>query len=339
MSQVDVGTQRIGWKYSTPLQADYLNTFSAGLSTPGLLNRPNIEIAPASSMGARITISPFSMLVIPTDKKSTEVDVYGRRAIFKMVKITTTTSVPLTVTDATVGVGLKYSFSTNESGEGGSLQSQWYADIVIVEKDDVEEFVNKGGLFIATCQCRKDGETASSWSYAVTTEGADISDALLLQEGRNPNCWVSLVHPIRSQFSSFETWGIFNRLEVRCHNDLYSAYMNGTQGFVKQEELYYQIPTSPDFDPPNYPGVSGQFEHRYNLLRLQSDGFHLAESSDTLPIPKTHGGIIAMVDAGGLIGPGNIKVRLSNNLMIYPVEKEDVNIYFDTDKGNCLVIR
>ena len=339
MSQVDVGTQRIGWKYSTPLQADYLNTFTAGLFTPGLLTRPQIVISPPSNMGARITISPFSVLVVPTDKKSTEVDIYGKKAIFKLVKITVTTSVHLTITDATVGIGLKYSFSTDDSGEGGSLQSQWYADIVVVDKEDVENFYNKGGIFIVTCQCRKDGELASSWSYSATTEGADISDALLLQEGRDPNCWVSLVHPIRSQFSQFDTWGIFNRLEVRSHNDLYSGYINGNSGFKKLENLFYQIPTSQDFDPDNYPGVSGQFEHRYNLFRLQSDGFHLAESSDTLPIEKTAGGILAMVDAGNVIGPNNPKPRLSNNLMIYPVQKEDINIYFDEDKGNSLIIR
>ena len=46
-----------------------------------------------------------------------------------------------------------------------------------------------------------------------------------------------------------------------------------------------------------------------------------------------------MVDASNLIGPNAIKVRLSNNLMIYPVQKEDVNVYFDPDKGNSLIIR
>lgn len=338
MSQVDVGSQRIGWKYSTPLQSDYLNTFSAGLFTPGLLTRPRITMSQPSAAGVRIVISPFSILVVPTDKKSNEVSVYNKTAIFKLVKITTTTEVSLTITDAAVGIGLKYSFSTNEEGSG-TLQSQWYADIIVVDKDEVEEFYNKGGLFIATCQCRKEGESQASWSYAVTTEGADISDALLSQEGRNPNCWLSLVHPIRSQFGSSETWGIFNRLEVRSHNDLYSGFINGNKGFKKLENLTYQIPQSSTYDPPNYPGVSGQFEHRYNLFRLQSDGFDLAESSDTLPIPKTSGGIFAMVDAVNVIGPNNLMPRLSNNLMIYPVQKEDINVYFDPDDGNTLFIR
>ena len=66
MATANVGVQKIGWKFSTPLQADYLNTFIAGFSSQGLLTRPKMQPT-TTSYGADVTIQPFSLLIVPED--------------------------------------------------------------------------------------------------------------------------------------------------------------------------------------------------------------------------------------------------------------------------------
>ena len=69
MATANQGLQNIGWKFSTPLQADYLNTFISGFSSEGLITRPKIN-ASTSGQGANLVIGPFSLLIYPSDTKS-----------------------------------------------------------------------------------------------------------------------------------------------------------------------------------------------------------------------------------------------------------------------------
>ena len=122
MATIDQGTQKIGWKYSTPLQADYLNTFISGLHFPGLVTRPKFEVTSVAS-GADIIINPFSVLIYPNDRIGTNEDENGKQLYQRLVKITTTSTISISITKQTFAIGLTYSFMNN-----GFTQSQWYAD-------------------------------------------------------------------------------------------------------------------------------------------------------------------------------------------------------------------
>jgi len=331
MATVDSGSQKIGWKYSTPLQADYLNTFLAGLSSPGLLTRPRFITAPTSS-GCDVTICPFSLLVIPTDRESSETDDHGEGIVQNLVKITTTTNVLLSISKATVAIGLTYSFQNGEV-----KQAQWYADIFAIPQDKLADFK---GIIIATCQTYTGANNVVN--YSVSTSGADISDALLMSEGWNPQMWLSVVHPKRSNLNYPEDYGYYNRLEVRRHNERYTGYMSGNAGLVRHtsDNMVYQFDYNVDpYTNPN--GERGFMQYNYNAFKLQSSGFSLAEGSNTMPIPKVSGGVFALVDASGVNlpeqGTGNDTVSFVNKLKIHPVQQEDINIYYD-DTNETLVI-
>lgn len=312
MATANSGSQRIGWKFSTPLQADYLNTFIAGFSSPGLLTRPKMTPQRTGS-GADVTIEPFSLLIPPEDTMlSTLVD-ENREVIYqKLVKVTTTTNIKLSIFKETIALGFEYSFSTPE----GSTQSQWYGEVKALSPADM---LNFKGVIIATCQ---NYTSDSGIFYSVKSNGADISDFLLIKEGWNPKRWLSVISPRRVIDGVY-----YNKLEVRTHNDSYSGYMNGNSGLNIHQNLIYTMNTE-IHETTNPNGIRGIMPKDYNSFKLQSDGFAISECADSLPIEKTSGGIFALVDAS----VNNQKLdgsSFTNNLKIIPVEQEDINIYFD----------
>ena len=117
MSQINQGTQRIAWKYQTPLQATYLNTLIAGFSSPGLLTRPKLTVQQLPS-GMNVTIDPFSLLIVPIDPASDPdtqtVDENGEDVSLSLVKITTTKSYPIQMPTTAVAIGFQYSFAEIE---------------------------------------------------------------------------------------------------------------------------------------------------------------------------------------------------------------------------------
>lgn len=330
MGQVNVGTQSIGWKYSTPLQADYLNTFISGISTPGLLSRPKIEVI-STNNGATVTIKPFSLLINPTDSEK-YVTEDGKTFYPRLVKITTADNAILTVFPETVAIGFTYSFK-----DEGVAKPSWYGDFMTLDQYTVGEFE---GVIVATCQSKT--LTGGTTLYSVSTSGADISNALLIAEGWNPRKWLSLVHPKRSAFGSQGVKGIYNRLEIRSDNDLYRGYINGNLGTISLQtaaDVTIQIDPNeavPGTDPYN---ERGKMTYNYNTYRLQTRGFEKAQCGNSLPIVRTSGGIFAFVDAtdvnyaiahegSGSLTPEQQQNGFANKLKISPVEQEDINIYY-----------
>lgn len=333
MSQVNTGGQILGWKFSTALKADELNTFFMDCSGPGLLTRPCFQYSKPTSAGIEITIYPFAMLVAPSDKYnqfyvngSVSNEEGDKKPTLKLVKITTTALLTLTVSNSDVAIGFSYSFANS-----GVLTSQWYGEFVTLDAQKLEEFKNNhSGIIIATVQNRVNA--TGSRFFSITTNGADISDALLRQEGWNPRCWLSVVHPYRAVSNKY------NRLEVRCHNDLYDGYINGNSGCVELSNLTYILDNTlyPD---ENENGTRGFMPNNYNLFSLQSRGFYLSDGANSMPVTKTHGGVFALVNAYdtnlGPIGMGGDQTSFTNRLKISPVAQEDINIYYD---NNTLVI-
>ena len=323
MGQVQIGGQLIGWKYSTPLKADHLNTIISGLSGPGLLTRPMTEVI-ASNNGASVTIHPFSLLVYPTDKISADTDEDGNLLCPRMAKITTETTIDLTIFQETIAIGFTYSFKDENSP---TPQSAWYGEAVALTGDSIGNFK---GIIILTCQNYVNA--SGSTVYSVSTSGADISDALLLKEGWNPRRWLSLVHPIRSKYNGVS--GFYNRFEIRSHNDLYKGYINGNSGtvyFENESDLTTIINSDDDED------ITGNLPYNYTTFKFQSAGFNRAEGSDELPIERTSGGIFAIVDAtkqkyaAEHPSDSNPQDAFTNKLKIYPVEEEDINVYYYDD--------
>lgn len=314
MSQINQGQQMIGWKYQTPLQATYLNSFLAGMSTPGLLTRPKFSGSPLQ-LGYALTIQPFSLLIVPSDDDVTSAkDENDELVYFKMVKITTTSSMIVNVAPFTVALGFKYSL-VNPKEQTPS--QQWYGEVVPLSHEDLSKF---NGVIIATCQ---NYTSESTTYYSVTSNGADISDALLIREGWNPSKWLSVVHPTRSG-------GIhYNKLEVRCHNKPYSSYVNGFGGLTKMENLMYELDTLVD-ETTNPDGIRGFMPGNYNAFKLQSDEFGLCVSGDELPLDKTPGATFALVDAS-LTNQGNFETSFTNKMKIYPVQTANTNSFFEDD--------
>ena len=312
MGSINNGSQRIGWKFSTPLQASYLDTFLAGFTNPGLFIRPKFRTI-GTGQTATLEIPPFSLLIEPSDMVNTEPDENGEYPIRNIAKVTTSSVVQLTITMSTIAIGFSYTFADDLS-----TKTQWYGDFTSLTLENIGEFK---GVIVATVQSREyDGVVY----YSVTTSGADISDALLIKEGWNPNCWVSLISPRRAAD------GILNKLEVRNHNELFTGYMSGHSGAVELSNLQYEIiPPSP-YEYPN-----GNMPNSYNFFNLMSSGFDLCDGSDALPLADPHGGIIALVDAYEVnpsTGGGNMS-NFINQLKIKPVMREQPNFYYDSESG------
>ena len=347
MAQTDIGGQKIGWKYSTPLQADYLNTFMSGVHTPGLLSRPKFRVDKITNVGATVVMDPFSMFIVPTDKHSQWKDANNETIIDRLVKISLSTEYTFQIAPDTVAIGFTYSFNN----EKGIPQSQWFGDITIFQEEDVVSgnIAEFDGIIIGTVQAFRDpakADTPENYKYSITTNGAEISDALLIQEGWNPKCWLSLISPRRLNNQNMK----YNKLEVRSHNDLfgdpdkdiYGGYISGMNGVLRLSSLVYQFNTL--VDPVNNPeGMRGFMPHNFNAFNIQSTGFHLCNSADTLPITNQQGGIFALVDATEVnnynedhTSYGDLTNSFANKLKIMPVQKEDLNVWVH---GRTLVIQ
>lgn len=347
MATLASGGQKIGWKYSTPLQAEYLNTFLAGITSEGLLSRPNFVInGNVSDKGASIIINPFSMIVEPSDyKNKTYTDELGNPIVNRVVKLTFTEPVTISISPSTIAIGISYSFS--EPGQPPA--SEWYADIRVLSPSDFikdEEGNIFDGIVIGTVQWYN---TDNLYYCNVSSSGADISTPLLEREGWNPNCWLSLISP-RRIVGDAGTGNYYNRLEVRNGNDTYYGYLSGNKGVVPlgftqmgdniiKNPLYYNFYKS---EPYNKHGERGYMPRNYNAFSLRSDGLtptigvdktteNVPNASDTLPITNQLGGVFAMVDASIQNSESNRGKLFTNALKIYPVEKEHLNIFYDSN--------
>lgn len=311
---VDQGGQKIGWKYSTPLRADDLNTFIAGITSPGLVTRIKITTQ-SSSESSMVSISPFSMYVVPTDKDKSST----------LVKITTTSTVTLTVGKGHCAIGFDYSFAND-----GLPQSQWFGSFEPLTPAEAKDYK---GIIVATVMTY---EHDGAVTFSITDKGADISDCLLLQEGWDPCCWLSVISPRRMEGN------FINKLEVRKHNDAYTGYMNGIKGCVRIEEPTYSIPTDELVDPHGTRGTN--MPNKYNLFNLstnpENNGLTLCNSGAVFPIEGTNGGIFAMVDASNSMDQGSgpsATQAFINQFIIEPVAKEDLNMWFDDTNGTLYI--
>ena len=315
MSTVNVGKQTIVWKYTTPLKAEYLNKLIAGVTSPGLISRPKCTVVTASGVGS-VTIDPFSLFIEPHDKKASFEGEDGKHPIVSLVKIFVEESVKLVVNTSTIAIGFTYSFSNTD----GTDQPLWYGDFVTLTVSDIAEF---DGVIIATVQHYIEGGVTY---YSVKTSGADISDALLIEEGWNPNCWVSLISPRRMNVEDGGT-GYLNQLEVRSHNEQFAHYISGHAGCDMHSNLRYTFPnTDVNFDPNGERAL--RLPARYCAFNVNSEGFNLCDSSDTLPIEHVHGGILTVIDAQCSMAPVDNQTAFANNLNIKPNNQEKINCFF-----------
>lgn len=323
MAVSNIGAQQITFKYSTPLQAEYLNIMLSGSTSEGLCTRPKITTGSVSGSGESatcdITIYPFSMIIHPSDDDI----ITGESGVSyntRTVKVTTQENVILTVSAGTRAIGFKYSFRADTH----QTVTQWYGDWEVLSQNDLFDYE---GIIIATTIIHT---TAQNATCSVTTQGADISDFLLREEGWDCNRWVSLISPRRLGGS-----GKFDKLELRKHNEAFSGFINGHAGCVKQENLTIEIPSG----DAGYMDIEPNLYTRYNLIKHNSEGLSWAQRSDTMPIEKTDGGILAIYDAT-IPNQGAIESRsaytYSNLAKIHPCVREEINIYLDDE---TLVLR
>ena len=317
MSTVNKGEQTIVWKYTTPLRAEYLNKLISGITTPGLVTRPKCTVTTASGTGT-VIINPFSLFIEPHDKKTDFESEDGRHPIMSLVKVYVEKPVEMIINTTAVAIGFTYSFSNN-----GSDQPLWYGDFVVLAASDMADF---DGVVIATVQHYLDTGTGIT-HYSVRTSGADISDALLVEEGWNPHCWVSLISPRRINIESGGT-GCYNQFEVRTHNDKFSHYISGHAGLDLFHNLRWNFPIDVNFDPDGQRGT--KMPARYCAFNVNSEGFTLCDSSETLPMMNVHGGILAVVDVFCSRG-GNPDTSFANQMVVSPNDQEKINCFFDNE--------
>lgn len=313
MSTVNQGGQRIGWKYSTPLQAEYLNTFIAGITSPGLVTRPDLLIS-GSYDSSMLTIAPyFSMFVNPTeDNKDNESK--------RLIKVSTTSPVQLNFDSTSVAIGFKFSFAPPSN----IPQSQWFGEFEVLTKAEAHsgDYAEGGnGLIIATLMHRQVGTQYYHWA---STNGADISDCLLREEGWDPCHWVSLISPRR--IGGVE--GHLNKLEVRKHNKAFDGCINGLKGCVNfkgQPELtQWNVPIDEIADPNGEWGVL--IANKYTLFKFNCEGLGAPKGSESFPIADTPGNILAYGDRSKMNGDG---ANFMNNFNIYPIDQEKINVWFE----------
>lgn len=306
MSTNNIGGQDITWKYSTPLKADYLNILMNKVSSEGLCVRPKFSVL-SSGTSVSVTIFPFSMVVHPYDDVSVSVDENGEPFTAKMVKVNLNSQVTVAIDSTHIALGFDYSFRNN-----GVATSQWYGDIRALTLEDVIGSAASGkepykGIIIGTIIHYT--TSTGSLEHSVSTMGADISDLLLTEEGWDCKRWVSLISPRRFNLSHSE----YDELELRCHNELYSGYMNGHMGTVFHENLRVQLPST------------GTIGSKFTLVKHNTEGFSFAQSGDELPIPHTDGGVLAVYEEIG-IGPGSAYFT-SNGSRIRPCRTEEINLF------------
>ena len=325
-STVNIGGQQIGWKYSTPLQAEYLDTFISGITNPGLVTRPNMTAVATGDVGT-VTIKPFSLFIEPNDKiNESPYDENNKRVIKYLIKVTTTVSVSLEIGTETVAIGFDFQFAKDSIP-----QSQWYGTFKALSMSEAETYE---GIIIATV-CNVVRSDNQERIFSVRTNGADISDVLLREEGFDPHCWLSVVSPRRMSVEKGGT-GLLNRLELRTHNELYEGYINGYAGCLYQDNLHYDFTGNTDTDKIRgieIPGI-------YNVFSHNTEGLSLSDYTDVKPtsanpLLHTSGSPCAVVDCSDIrqiVGstPGfSWNTAFVNRVKIKPCVKENVNIYID----------
>lgn len=234
----DEGNQYIGWKYYTPLKADYINTFMSQVITPGLVTRPQISLAdPDTSQGndtVTFQIHPFTAYIEPDDG-ARYVDENGKSWNSRLIKITMSEVSDMhSITSDTVAIGMTYTLINPETGANRS----WYAMFHSLTAADIPNF---NGLIIATVQhieypLGTQGAPADYYHFNITTSGADISNVLLEKEGWNPECWLSLISPRRAvtvdtsdpQHPRYSV--TYNKFELRRYNDALDITISGRNG-------------------------------------------------------------------------------------------------------------
>ena len=312
MSTVNVGSQKIGWKFSTPLQADYLNTFMSGLTSPGLTIRPKMTVV-GNDVAATVTINAFSLFIVPSDN-----DVNG--SYNRMVKITLEGASNVQINKNCIAIGFQYRFKPAESPSG---QSQWYGEFVAIS--DPSQANTFKGVIVATVIYN-----TTSRTYSLSTNGADISDCLLVEEGWNPNCWLSLISPRRFTGDN----RLYNRLELRKHNDVWEGCVNGRAGCVKFDKanpLRWPFPTNEN-DPDGTKGAA--IPNIYVLFKFTSLGLSDCEKGDAWPIAGTSGGVIAYGDKSPILQNANM---CANYYDVKPVKSEDVNVWYDSSQKTIFI--
>lgn len=231
----DDGNQYIGWKYYTPLKADYINTFMGQVITPGLVTRPRIALLDAATNLPKFQIHPFTAYIEPSDAEMLT-DENGNRWSSRLVKITTTQASDVKgMTRETVAIGMSYSLVDTQ--QGGSANRSWYASF---EGLTASELADYQGLIIATVQHverplydHRDPNNQHDpidFYFNVTTQGADISNVLLEKEGWNPRCWLSVISPRRAYADPTNPANALNKFELRCYNDPYTGTIAGKNG-------------------------------------------------------------------------------------------------------------
>ena len=69
---------------------------------------------------------------------------------------------------------------------------------------------------------------------------------------------------------------------------------------------------------------------RYCAFNVNSEGFTLCDSSETLPMMNVHGGILAVVDVFCSRG-GNPDTSFANQMVVSPNDQEKINCFFDNE--------
>ncbi|MBP5422716.1 MAG: hypothetical protein J6Y78_09780 [Paludibacteraceae bacterium] len=180
-SDVTDNNGEVVWKYQTPLKAKYLNTLISGMTSPGLLSRPNFSGEVTNGI-ANLTIGPFTALV-PFSNTSTGASSDNRRAI----KVTTDQNLEIScpvetgVLDNPIGLGLKYVF--DETGGENKASLVWiYSNNTtlsnVTKVSDIGELGTTSTIVIGNVLIPENRTRIYVSSY-----GADVSNSLLIDEG------------------------------------------------------------------------------------------------------------------------------------------------------------
>ena len=241
----DEGNQYIGWKYYTPLKADYINTFMGQVITPGLVTRPRVSVSiPDADSSGVITfqIHPFTAYVEPEDA-ATWTDENNKTCNSRLVKVTMSEVSDMhSAGRDTVAIGMTYSLINTETGANRT----WYAVFYSLTAADIPTFK---GIIIATIQNLEyplqDQTTdppgfPEHYHYNISTSGADISNVLLEKEGWNPDCWLSLISPRRAFANGQYDGNAYNKFELRHYNDALDYTITGRNGMYNLTNKYVE---------------------------------------------------------------------------------------------------